>query len=507
MTKLIGIIFENKTLKMFKPMKAKQIISTLLIATLGGMIALGVNAKLTKKTIGFSDSGIGIPAHFASYTQRNQGGYPDFRYAAQLSVHAVVHIKTSFQQKNTYYDEYFGFDPFRDFFDNPFQKRQIQPEKIQAAGSGVIISEDGYIVTNNHVVAEAEEIEVILNDKRSFNAKIIGTDPTTDLAVLKIDEKNLPFLIYGNSDSLAIGEWVLAVGNPFNLTSTVTAGIVSAKARNINILGGGVSIESFIQTDAAVNPGNSGGALVNTKGELVGINAAIASNTGSYAGYSFAIPVNIVKKIIDDLLNYNEVQRAFIGVEIREIDSQFAHEKNLKDVSGVYVLKLTDKGAAADAGIQTGDVILKIDGADINTSSQLLEIVGQHRPGDKITLTINRDNEIKKIDVVLKNKNGDTGIITKVETNIISMLGATFETINDQEKKKLRVEYGVKITDLKPGKLSNSGIRKGFIITHIDKKPIRSTDDIKDALEGKNGGVLFEGVYPNGMRAYYGFGL
>ena len=487
-------------------MKTKQIVSTLLIASLGGLTALGINNKISKKTNYISDQSAGIPAHYARYMGVPSGNLTDFRYAAQISVHAVVHIKTTFQQKNSYYDDFFGMDPFN-LFGNPFQNRQPQQNQIQATGSGVIISEDGYIVTNNHVVADAEQIEVTLNDKRSFAAKIVGTDPSSDLAVLKIEMNKLPFLVYGNSDSLAIGEWVLAVGNPFNLTSTVTAGIVSAKARNINILGGGTSVESFIQTDAAVNPGNSGGALVNTRGELVGINAAIASNTGSYAGYSFAIPVNIVKKVVDDLLNYSEVQRAFIGIEIRDINSQFAEEKKLKDVAGVYVQGLTEKGAAADAGIQEGDIILKIENADINTTTQLLEIVGQHRPGDKITLTINRQNELKTITVILKNKNGDTGIIKKSKEDVISLLGATFSTITDQDKQNLRIQYGVKITDLKPGKLSSAGIRKGFIILSIDKKPIRNTDDIKQTLEGKTGGVLIEGIYTNGMQAYYGCGL
>lgn len=486
--------------------------SLLAIAVAGGLIALGLSKQFDKTTTFFTSEQ--APVSLAANYKMPPTALPDFRYSAEKTVHAVVHIKTSYQKQTATYQDFFGADPFQDFFfgnpfANPRMQQQPKAQQVQASGSGVIISEDGYIVTNNHVVAEADEIQVSLNDKRTYTAKIIGTDPSTDLALIKIEESALPFLIFGNSDSVVIGEWVLAVGNPFNLTSTVTAGIVSAKARNINILGGGTSIESFIQTDAAVNPGNSGGALVNTSGDLIGINAAIASNTGSYAGYSFAIPANIVKKVVDDLLKYGEAQRAFIGVSILDIDGNVAKEKGLKDVKGVYVQATTENGAAELAGVQKGDVILKIEDTEINSSAQLLEIVGQHRPGDKLNLTIVRDDKLLDIPVVLKNKYGDTGITKNTDENkgIYTALGATFEEISANEKNQLRIKSGIKVSELKPGKLSNIGMRKGFIITSIDKKPIQTVDDIRIALAGKSGGVLIEGVYPNGMRAYYGFGL
>lgn len=419
---------------------------------------------------------------------------PDFTTAAEMSIHAVVHIKTTFNSQG------FGQDPFQQFFGNPYAQR-----KQQGSGSGVIVTEDGFIVTNNHVVDNAEDIEVTLNDNRTFSAKIIGTDPSTDLALLKIDESGLPIMKYGNSDNLKVGEWVLAVGNPFNLTSTVTAGIVSAKARNIGILPDQFKIESFIQTDAAVNPGNSGGALVNTNGELVGINTAIASSTGSYTGYSFAIPVNIVKKVIDDLNEFGTVQRGFIGVSIRDIDSKLAEEKGISRIKGVYIAGLTPSGAASEAGLKEGDIITKVHDIEVNSTSQLQEQIGLHRPGDKVVITYQRDGKNLLTSVVLRNKEGNISLVKSAST--ASMLGATFEEVNDDTKAKLSLKWGVKISKLESGKLQNAGIKEGFIITQIDKKPIYSIKDIESLLKNKQGGVLIEGVYPNGLKAYYGFGI
>jgi Do/DeqQ family serine protease len=374
----------------------------------------------------------------------------------------------------------------------------------------VIISPDGFIVTNNHVVQDASKIEIVLNDKRSYPARVIGTDPSTDLAVVKIDEKNLPFLVYGNSDEVQIGEWVLAVGNPFNLTSTVTAGIVSAKARNINILGtpdGNTAIESFIQTDAAVNRGNSGGALVNTRGELVGINAAIASGNGFYAGYSFAIPVNIVKKVAGDLIDYGDVQRAYIGVNIREIDSKFAEDNGIKDLRGVYVAELVDGGSAAEAGLRKGDIITSVNNTTVNSTSELLEQVSRYKPGDRIPVTVVREGKEAVYSVTLRNRDGNTALVKKEEKDILNLLGANFEVPSREVLGKLGINRGVQVTGLNEGLLSDAGIRKGFIITDIDKKPVTSLNDIENALKSKKGGVLIEGVYPNRTRAYYGFGL
>jgi Do/DeqQ family serine protease len=420
-------------------------------------------------------------------------GYPDFTYAAEQTVHGVVHVKTYYTGRMN------PFDPFS------FWGRPAQPQQQESSGSGVIITEDGFIITNNHVVENAEKVEVTLNDNRSFPARVIGTDPSTDLALLKIEENKLPFIPYGNSDELKVGEWVLAVGNPFNLTSTVTAGIVSAKGRNIGILPDQFKIESFIQTDAAVNPGNSGGALVNTRGELIGINSAIASNTGSYTGYSFAIPSNLVRKVIDDLAEFGNVQRAFIGVSIRDLDAKLAEEKGLKVTQGVYVSGLTDGGAAANAGITEGDIIVRVGDVAINSTPQLQEQIGRFRPGDKVNLTVIRNGKEKPFTLTLRNREGETTLVQN--DGPLNLLGATFIDAGTEEKQRLGLSGGVKVTKLTSGKLLSSGVREGFIITSIDKKPVVSTEDLSNALKTKQGGVLLEGIYPNGLRAYYGFGL
>lgn len=423
----------------------------------------------------------------------------DFVEAANQTIPAVVHVKTTYpsQRGNPM------MDPFG-FFWGPAPQRNAPQQ--QSSGSGVIISDDGYIVTNHHVIEDADAVQVTLDDKRTFSAKVIGKDPSTDLALLKIDAKDLPFAAYGNSDNVKVGEWVLAVGNPFNLTSTVTAGIVSAKARNIHILPDQrFPIESFIQTDAAVNPGNSGGALVNTRGELIAINAAIASTTGSYAGYAFAIPVNIVKKVVDDLLEYGNVQRGFIGVSIRDIDADFARENELPVLDGVYVNGLTDGGAASSAGIKTGDIITRINDVPVRTSPELQEQVGRYRPGDKIDVTYLRDKKERETVVTLRNFEGNTSVIKANEVS--TTLGATLEPVNDNVRKKLGINKGVVVKELNSGKLRSAGIREGFIITAIDNKEVASSSDVMNYLQEKKGGVLIEGVYPNGLKAYYGFGM
>ncbi len=436
----------------------------------------------------------------SSFNGANSAAMEDFTDAASVSVPAVVHIKTRFMQRG-YANDFFS--PFFDFFGGS----QVYEYPVTGAGSGVIIREDGYIVTNHHVITNAEQIFVTLNDKREYDAKLVGYDPATDLALLKIEEKNLPYLIFGDSDMLRIGEWVLAVGNPFNLTSTVTAGIVSAKARNIGV-GSGNSIESFIQTDAAVNRGNSGGALVNMKGELVGINTAIASSTGYYSGYSFAIPSRIVKKVAEDLIVYGEVQRAYLGISAFEITASFARENNIKDVRGLYVAVVEDGSGAQQAGIVVGDILLEVDEEEINSSSRLLEILNNHRPGDKLELTINRKGKERKVNVVLKGIDGTTNIVKRdAQGDTFLILGATFKTLSMYELKKLNINHGVQITNLQNGKLKQAGISQGFIVTHIDGTAIRTASDAKKALENKAGGVLIEGIYPNGMKAVYGFGL
>ena len=440
-----------------------------------------------------------LPVLPASYSTHAAVIGPDFVDAADITVHAVVHIKSELQQKNKTYNDF--FDLFNDFFGNP-QYRYNQP--IVATGSGVILTSDGYIVTNNHVVQQSNKLEITLNDRRTYEAKIIGSDPSTDLALVKIEAENLPFLKYGDSDDLDIGEWVLAVGNPFNLTSTVTAGIVSAKARNINILGEVSAIESFIQTDAVVNRGNSGGALVNTEGDLVGINAAIASNTGSYTGYSFAIPVNIVKKVVEDIKDFGEIQRAYLGISFREIDSQFAEEMDLEEIKGVYVVEVMETGSAAESGIEKGDVIVRVNNTEINSKSSLLETIGTQRPGDEVKVYVKRGENLKEFTVILKNRSGNTDIVKK---DNIDILGATFEAISQKDMENLKINHGLKIVSLTNGNLKSAGIREGFIIMYIDKEPVKSFDDLKYIMDSKKGGTLIEGLYPNGQKAYYGVGL
>jgi len=422
-----------------------------------------------------------------------------FTNAAEKTVNSVVHVTTQYEMIGSR-------DPFAEFFGGGAPSTQI------ATGSGVIISNDGYIVTNNHVVDQADKIEITLNNERTFTAKVIGTDPNTDLALIKIDEKDLPFVNFGNSDDVKIGEWVLAVGNPFNLTSTVTAGIVSAKARNINILqrSSGAKdfpLESFIQTDAAVNPGNSGGALVSASGNLIGINTAIASQTGSYTGYSFAIPSNIVKKVTEDLLEYGIVQRAFIGVSIQNVNQQVANEYDLPNLKGVMVNGITKDGAAKSAGIQVNDVILKVGSIEVNDVPELQEQIGSFRPGEEASITIRRGSEIKALTVVLRNKEGSTSAIKKEDVSKLTVLGATFKSLSPQELKDLRIEKGVKISSITSGKLRNAGITEGFVITKIDKKIVSSPEAVVSFFKTKKGGVLVEGIYPNGTKGYFGFGL
>jgi len=477
----------------------KKYVGYFLVAVLGGLISLGGYALLLKNSGNLQ--GVpqqSTPVQLASITGVASTN-PDFTAAAQNSIHAVVHVKTEYTKKNSMYDNFFNFHDF--FGDSPYG----QQGPLQGAGSGVIISPDGYIVTNNHVVQDATKIEIVLNDKRSYEGTIVGTDASTDLAVVKIKETNLPSLSYGNSDELQIGEWVLAVGNPFNLTSTVTAGIVSAKARNINILGtpDGTSIESFIQTDAAVNRGNSGGALVNTRGELVGINAAIASGNGFYAGYSFAIPVNIVKKVAGDLIEFHEVQRAFLGVSIRDIDSKLAVEKGMTELRGVYVADVNDGSAAKEAGIVKGDVITSVNKITVNSTSELLEQISRYHPGEKVIVVATRDGADKTFNVTLLNRSGNTALV-KSEAK---MLGAKMQVASGDVLRKLGIDHGVQVTEIGDGLLRTAGVREGYVITEIDKKPIRNLDDLNKILASKSGGILLEGVYPNKVRAYYGFGI
>jgi len=477
----------------------KRYIGIFVIALLGAFSGaaivnwIGPNESSTATTTNQPVQFTNFPEHILEH--------PNFVTASAISTPAVVHIKTKAKAVASNRSN----DPFREFFGPEF----FGPQGPQmGSGSGVILTGDGYIVTNNHVINGADEIEVVLNDRRSFIGTVVGSDPSTDIALIKIQASNLPFLGFGNSDDLQIGEWVLAVGNPFNLTSTVTAGIVSAKGRNINILGGGTSIESFIQTDAAVNPGNSGGALVNVKGELVGINTAIASNTGSYQGYSFAVPANIVSKVVEDLKEYGTVQRGFLGVQIQDVDAMLASKENLSVTSGAYVADYLPNSAAEAAGLKKGDVIVQIEGVSITSTPQLMEVVSRKRPGEKVVIVVDRKGKRQDYTVILRNAEGNTSIVkAALKAEITTMLGADFETPSAKELERLSIDGGVKIAKLNKGKLQETGVREGFIITKVDKTKVNNSKELIKALNGSNGGVLLEGYYPNGSKAYYGFGM
>ncbi|MFY9154485.1 MAG: Do family serine endopeptidase [Prolixibacteraceae bacterium] len=474
----------------------KKGLFTFLVALAGGFIALVVYTKYFNEPRTYMVQQ-NQAMRYASLPTSDTSQLPDLTYAAENSVHAVVHIMVT--QKGRYNSQ----NPMLEWFFGDRGGYQQEVPVRQGFGSGVILADDGIIVTNNHVVDDADNIKVVLNDKREFDAKLIGTDPQTDIAVLKIDAKNLPFLRFGNSDDLKLGQWVLAVGNPFNLTSTVTAGIVSAKGRNIGINQNISGIEAFIQTDAAVNPGNSGGALVNTRGELIGINTAIASQTGSYSGYSFAIPASIVKKVIGDIQEYGEVQRALLGVEIRDVSAELAKEKNLDKIEGVYIGRVQEGGASEKAGIRDNDIIISVDGIEVNSTAQLQEQVNKHRPGDKVQVVVKRGNKRQPFNVTLRNKHGDTEIVKSGDSDEI--FGSKFVALSDREKEDLGIRYGIKITEIGSGIFKDTGIRKGFIITQVNKNAISEVNDLERVIKNSKGGILVEGMYPNGEMVDYVF--
>lgn len=426
----------------------------------------------------------------------------NFVDAAERTVNAVVHIRTEIKQRSNNYDDFFG--SLREYlYGSPYHGNA---RSLVGFGSGVVLSKDGYIVTNNHVVEGADNIEVTFNDRRKMKATVVGTDPTTDIALIKVESQDLPYLVFGNSDEVKIGEWVLAVGNPFNLNSTVTAGIVSAKARNINILGNGSNVDSFIQTDAVINRGNSGGALVNTLGELIGINAAIASRTGVYEGYSFAIPSNIAKKVVDDIIRFGEPQRAFLGVEIREMNEDLAKESGENEIKGVYVARVVENGGAEKAGMKSGDVILEVDGKSVNTLSQLLEAVGQYRPGDKVNILSLRSGKRLSREVELRNQDGTTDVKKREESFYNETLGASFEAIKDADKSSFNIASGIKVSEVRDGVLRRGGIGKDFIILQVNGMKVGNKTDLENAMSMKNSrAVRIQGMYPNGMKISFEF--
>lgn len=470
----------------------------------GRDISLNALEEKQKAQLSVSDTG--------NYPVRKNIPGIDFRYAARKVTPGVVHVNSTWKGDNDNKSQ--EYDPFRDFFGDEFRMPFLEPFRqrgpVQGSASGVIVTSDGYIITNNHVIEKAAEIEVVLHDQRSYKARLIGTDAKTDLALIKIDEENLSFISFGNSDEVEVGEWVLAVGNPFNLASTVTAGIVSAKARNINILKDREAVESFIQTDAAVNPGNSGGALVNLDGQLIGINTAIATPTGTYAGYAFAIPVNLVKKVADDLLNFGTVQRGYMGIMIRDMTGSLAKDLKIKFTPGVYIDSLVQDGAAGQAGIKPGDIIIKIDNVSVESSPELQEIVAKHRPGEKLLVTVLRGNQERQISVTLKGPSAAPAAVAKKdEASVFEALGIEVQEISAQEMKQLKLESGLKVTKISKGKVSEyTTMKPGFIITRVNGSLVRRKSDLADIIGNRGGQVMIEGMYP-GSRAvvYYGFGM
>ncbi|MBP3663219.1 MAG: Do family serine endopeptidase [Bacteroidales bacterium] len=477
----------------------RGILITLLSALAGGLTAYAVvkmvlpeqGTEIVQTTMD------GARFRTVSLTQDN---WPDFTYAAESAVDAVVYVKVSATQTmqqapSSIFDFFFGF---------PQQGAPQQREKV-GSGSGVIIREDGYIVTNNHVIEGATKIEVTLNNNQTYQATLVGTDPATDVALLKIEANGLPVVPFGDSDKLRLGEWVIAIGSPYDLRSTITAGIVSAKGRSMPNYSGEFKIESFIQTDAAVNPGNSGGALVDKAGNLVGINTAIISQTGSYAGYSFAVPVNIVKKIVYDLMDYGSVQRAVLGITMQEIDDKIANELKLSSRNGVYIVEVSKSGAADKAGIKAGDVLIAIDSTMLTNSASVQEAVSRFSPGDDAVVTVIRDGKEKKLDVKFKGTAKENG--TKSDDGSVAFYGSSIKAASEETLAKLGIKNGVEIVELGPGKLMEAGATEGFVIQYVNDHPVKTPEDIIEIVKKSKRTVFIEGTTPSGRTGYFGFGV
>ena len=456
----------------------KKILSIVLFSALGGALTLGAYKLFVEKPqVVFEQAGLEKPSAVnANYTNAMLGAAEntDFTVAAEKTLNSVVHVKNTMLQTIK--------DPFAEFFYG--QGNGTRQFSQVGTGSGVIISSDGYIITNNHVINNATDIAIVLNNKKEYKAKLIGTDPTNDIALIKVDAKDLPYVTFGDSDHIKVGEWVLAVGNPYNLTSTVTAGIVSAKGRDLD---GNGSVDSFIQTDAAVNPGNSGGALVNTRGELIGINTAISSMTGSFVGYSFAVPSNIAKKVVEDLMEFGNVQKAMLGVVGGELDSKIAENLDVKNTQGFYISDVTENSGAAKAGLKSKDIIVQLDGVKISTYADLTGFLRTKRPNDKVQVVFLRNGEEKNVLVTL----------TKNEISKVSTLGLELKNLDKTELKKLKIENGVKVSDILNKELMSYGVKKGYIITEINDKKVYSVDDVNDMISSKSSNEVLRIVMLN----------
>ncbi|MBP9583616.1 MAG: Do family serine endopeptidase [Bacteroidales bacterium] len=474
----------------------KVFVYFLATALVSSLTAFAV-VKLTDKERGdYNENSATLPLRNVTLSDQL---YPDFTFAAETAVKAVVHVKVTkkgMEQPFTIYDFFFGYG-------NP----GMSPRNQVNSGSGVIITSDGYIITNNHVIEGADEIVVTLEDNKSYKSRLIGRDPVTDIALLKIDANNLPYLTFGNSDSLRLGEWVIAIGNPYNLRSTITAGIVSAKGRSMPATGEEFKIESFIQTDAAVNPGNSGGALVTTRGELVGINTAIATRTGSYTGYSFAVPSSIAKKVVEDLIDFGSVQRALLGISMQEIDGDLAKEKGLEGTNGIYIAEVVRDGAADRSGIKVGDVLLSINGVKVNSGPAVQEQISKYRPKDKVDIELLRNGKQISVSVVLQSKSGDDSKTDNTGNGVIKIFGAELKEAPKELLEKLSLKGGVEVLSVSDGKFRSTGIKKGFVITYVNQNQVSKAADISAIIQSSRRSVLIEGVYPDGTVVYYGMGL
>lgn len=484
-------------------------------AVAGGVTAFGVTQIIPslKTEASVAKTAFVAPAPLSTvgsqFTSFTESSYPDLTYAAENAVRAVVGIDVT--QQIEVAQRRGSYDPFLEFFGIPQQQRgggsTPQYREQRGGGSGVIISEDGYIVTNNHVVADASKLRVKLYDGGTYDAEIIGTDPTTDIALIKIEAKDLPTLALGSSNELRLGEWVLAIGSPFDLQSTITAGIVSAKARQLDVIPGESRIESFIQTDAAVNPGNSGGALVNSRGELVGINTLIKSQTGSYIGYSFAVPETIVRKVVTDLREFGVVQRAMLGVSFTPITQEFidsqGKELGITEIGGVYVASVQDGSAASEAGIRKGDIIISVDGELLSAKVNLQEQIAKHRPNDKVKISVKRDGKVKLFDVTLRNKAGKAELLSSNDIDVSEVLGGKFADASQKTCEKLDIQGGVEVISIKDGGLlGRARVRRGFIITHINDRRVLSMADLSRLMDKVES---IDGIYPDGKSASYHF--
>ncbi len=477
----------------------RGILITLLSALAGGLTAYAVVSNVT--TDGMTSVDASHDAGMFRTVNLQQDSWPDFTYAAESAVDAVVYVKVTSTQSvqqapSSIFDYFFGFPQGGGV---PQQRERV------GSGSGVIIREDGYIVTNNHVIDEATKIEVTLNNNQTYPATLVGTDPATDIALLKIDATGLPMIPFGDSDKLRLGEWVIAIGSPYDLRSTITAGIVSAKGRSMPNYTGEFKVESFIQTDAAVNPGNSGGALVNKEGQLVGINTAIYSQTGSYSGYSFAVPVNIVKKIAYDLMDFGSVKRAVLGITMSAIDDKIAEELKLSSRNGVYINEVSKSSAADEAGIKAGDVLIAIDLVNITTASSVQETVSRFSPGDKAVLTVIREGKEKKIEVTFKGSSQENGTVS--DDGAVAFYGSSIKEADEKTLEKFGLKNGVEIVELGPGKIMESGAAEGFIILYVNDQPVKTPQDVIDIVKKSKRTVFIEGVTPSGRIGYFGFAV